>query len=124
MHYIAMNRFKVAPENEEAFKQRWLTRDVYLHTVPGFVSFYLLRGPETPDHVLYVSHTIWNTKEDFENWTRSAQFRSAHASAGQGVSLTTGPNQFEGFEVLQAILPDGQKITSEVVVSQKEIVTS
>ena len=42
--YIAMNRFKVRPEDQEAFKKRWLERNVYLKTVPGFVSFHLLQG--------------------------------------------------------------------------------
>lgn len=105
-----MNRFKVAPENEKAFTDRWLNRDVHLHTVPGFISFYLLRGPETADYVIYASHTIWESKEKFENWTKSEQFRAAHASAGQGASLTIGLNQFEGFSVLQELSTDGQKI--------------
>ena len=103
MYYIAMNRFKVPHENEKAFSERWLGRDVYLHTVPGFISFYLLRGPETDEYVIYASHTIWESKEKFEGWTKSEQFRAAHTSAGQGVSLTIGPNQFEGFSVLQEV---------------------
>jgi heme-degrading monooxygenase HmoA len=51
--YIAMNRFKVLPQEQDAFTQRWLDRDVYLKTVPGFVSFQLLQGPAREDHVLY-----------------------------------------------------------------------
>ena len=31
-HYIAMNRFVVPPENEEAFRQRWLEREVLFDT--------------------------------------------------------------------------------------------
>ena len=110
MYYIAMNRFKVTHENEKAFADRWLNRDVHLHTVPGFISFYLLRGPETEEHVIYASHTIWASKDKFEDWTKSEQFRAAHASAGQGASLTIAPNQFEGFSVLQEVSTDGQKI--------------
>lgn len=44
--YIAMNRFKVRPEEQEAFKARWFDREVYLKTVPGFVAFHLLQGPD------------------------------------------------------------------------------
>jgi len=104
--YIAMNRFKVRPEEQERFKTRWLDREVYLKTVPGFVSFQLLQGPDREDHVLYASHTIWRSHADFEAWTRSEQFRAAHAGAGSGRPLTLGHPEFEGFEVLQEITAD------------------
>jgi heme-degrading monooxygenase HmoA len=104
--FIAMNRFKVVPEEQEAFTRRWLDRDVYLKTVPGFVSFHLLRGPELDDYVLYASHTIWRSHEDFIAWTRSEAFRAAHAGAGGGKSLTRTHPEFEGFEVLQEITAD------------------
>jgi len=43
--YIAMNRFKVRPEEQEAFKARWFDREVYLKTVPGFVPSICCRAP-------------------------------------------------------------------------------
>jgi heme-degrading monooxygenase HmoA len=101
--YIAMNRFKVRPEEQDAFKNRWLDREVHLKTVPGFVAFHLLRGPEREDHVLYASHTVWGSFADFTAWTKSEQFRAAHAGAGSGRSLTLTHPEFEGFEVLQEI---------------------
>ncbi len=103
--FIAMNRFRVAPGAEADFEHMWLTRDVYLRTVPGFESFQLLRGPAGEDHVLYASHTVWATKAAFEDWTRSQSFRDAHRNAGQATtrSLYNGPPQFEGFEVLQTV---------------------
>lgn len=101
--YIAMNRFKVRPEEQEAFRTRWLEREVFLKSVHGFVSFHLLQGPEREDHVLYASHTVWDSHASFEGWTRSEQFRAAHAGAGSGRSLTLSHPEFEGFEVLQEI---------------------
>ena len=101
--YIAMNRFKVRPEEQEAFTTRWLERDVFLKTVPGFISFHLLKGPEREDHVLYASHTVWASHDRFQDWTRSEQFRAAHAGGGGGRSLTLSHPEFEGFEVLQEI---------------------
>ncbi len=103
--FIAMNRFRVAPGSEADFEHLWLSRDVYLRTVPGFEQFQLLRGPVNEDHVLYASHTIWATKAAFEDWTRSEAFRSAHRNAGQAGTraLYNGPPQFEGFEVLQTV---------------------
>ncbi|MBR0652908.1 antibiotic biosynthesis monooxygenase [Roseomonas terrae] len=101
--FIATNRFRVIPSEAEAFEQKWLTRDSRLKEVPGFVAFHLLKGPQAEDHILYSSFTIWASKEAFEGWTRSAQFRHAHASAGDAKPTTLGHPQFEGFEVLQTI---------------------
>ena len=101
--YITMNRFKVRLEEQEAFKARWLDREVYLNTAPGFVAFHLLQGPAREDHVLYASHTVWSSHDAFDGWTRSEQFRAAHAGAGSGRSLTLTHPEFEGFEVLQEI---------------------
>lgn len=85
MMYIAMNRFRVAPDKQEAFMARWLDREVLLRTVPGFVSFQFLKGPASEDYVLYASHTVWASEEAFIGWTKSEQFRQAHATAGEGV---------------------------------------
>jgi len=104
--YIAINRFKVRPEEQEAFRRRWLDRDVYLKTMPGFVAFHLLHGPAREDHVLYASHTVWRSYADFEAWTHSDHFRAAHARAGEGRALTIEGPQFEGFEVLQEVTAD------------------
>jgi heme-degrading monooxygenase HmoA len=79
--FIAMNRFRVKRGSEEAFEKVWLTRDTYLDCVPGFMEFHLLKGPETEDHTLYASHTIWQSKAAFEAWTKSEEFRAAHARA-------------------------------------------
>ena len=87
--YIAMNRFKIAPGHEEDFERIWRERDSYLTEVPGFQSFALLKGPVADDHVLYASHTIWESKQAFVDWTESEHFRKAHAqkSAPKGTYL-------------------------------------
>lgn len=101
--FIAMNRFKVTRGSEAEFERVWMTRDTHLQEVPGFVEFHLLRGPERDDHVLYASHTVWRSREDFEAWTRSEAFRLAHHSAGQNRPLYLGHPEFEGFEVIQTV---------------------
>ncbi|HTR16279.1 MAG TPA: antibiotic biosynthesis monooxygenase [Acetobacteraceae bacterium] len=105
--FIAMNRFKVAPGAAADFERVWTARDTHLGEVPGFVAFHLLRGPESEDHVLYASHTIWRDKADFEAWTRSEAFRLAHRDAGQNRALYLGPPHFEGFEVVQTVSGNG-----------------
>lgn len=98
--FIAMNRFKIIKGNEEAFEQVWANRDSHLDEVPGFKEFHLARGPEHDDHTLYASHTVWQSEEDFQNWTKSEAFRKAHANAGSNKPLYMGHPQFEGFKVV------------------------
>ena len=101
--FIAMNRFKVARGSETDFQTVWTSRDSQLKTVPGFVAFHLLRGPEQSDHTLFASHTIWASRADFEAWTKSEAFRRAHAGAGGTKPLYLGPPEFEGFDSVQEI---------------------
>ncbi|MEM1401736.1 MAG: antibiotic biosynthesis monooxygenase [Pseudomonadota bacterium] len=95
--YIAMNRFQIALGKEQAFEDVWLSRESHLSKVPGFRSFVLLKGPEREDHVLYASHTEWESYTAFEAWTRSEEFRLAHKGAGGNRSLYLGHPEFEGF---------------------------
>lgn len=101
--FIAMNRFQVHRGREADFEALWLGRDTHLKTMPGFVSFKLLRGPSTEEHTLFASHTVWASKDAFEAWTRSQAFRDAHRNAGDHRGLYLGHPQFEGFEVLQEL---------------------
>jgi heme-degrading monooxygenase HmoA len=101
--FIAMNRFRVKKGSEDAFEKVWVGRDSYLDRIPGFLEFHLLKGPEAEDH------TVWLSKRAFEAWTKSEEFRAAHARAG---NETTGPlylehPKFEGFEVRQTITRKG-----------------
>lgn len=103
--FIAMNRFLVKKGSEQEFERVWSTRESHLGEMPGFVEFHLLKGPEAEDHTLYSSHTVWQSRETFEDWTKSEQFRKAHANAGSNTtgSLYLGHPKFEGFEVCQTI---------------------
>ena len=98
--YIAMNRFKIVPGSEADFEKVWATRDTHLNAVPGFKEFHLVRGPEHEDHVLYASHTIWESEAAFQDWTRSEAFREAHKNAGDNRALYLGHPEFEGFTVV------------------------
>jgi heme-degrading monooxygenase HmoA len=102
--FIAMNRFQVKTGSEKAFETVWATRESYLGNMAGFVEFHLLKGPVADDHTLYSSHTTWVDKAAFEAWTRSEEFRRAHARADNktGESLYLGHPKFEGFEVIQS----------------------
>ncbi len=105
--FIAMNRFKVRKGSEHDFETVWLTRDSHLEGVPGFIAFHLLKGPEHDDHVLYASHTLWRSEDEFSAWTQSEAFRKAHAGAGGNKPLYLGHPEFEGFTVLQEVKAKG-----------------
>jgi len=110
--YIAMNRFRVTKETARDFEALWSQRESYLHELDGFQGFHLLRGPEHDDYVLYASHTIWRDHGCFEAWTKSEQFRKAHARAGEGSAikpLYIGHPEFEGFTAIQEVTANGTK---------------
>jgi heme-degrading monooxygenase HmoA len=110
--FIAMNRFKVKTGSEHDFEQIWLTRETHLEGVPGFVAFHLLKGPERDDYVLYASHSLWRSEENFIAWTKSDAFRKAHAGAGSNKPLYLGHPEFEGFTVLQEMIAEGTANTA------------
>lgn len=101
--FIAMNRFTVPLDQAEEFEEVWRSRDSRLKELPGFVQFHLLAGPEADGNRLYASHTIWESEEAFQNWTRSEQFRAAHANAGGQKKLFVGAPRFEGFREVEGI---------------------
>ncbi|MFN0264600.1 antibiotic biosynthesis monooxygenase family protein [Tepidamorphus sp. 3E244] len=113
MNFIAMNRFKVGKGNEQAFESVWLNREIHLHKEPGFIEFHLLRGPDRDDHVLYSSHTVWESEANFTAWTKSQSFRDAHKGVGERGSLYLGHPEFEGFTVIQTVAADGTSEAAE-----------
>ena len=98
--FIAMNRFRIALGFEAGFEDLWRQRDSYLAEVPGFVSFALLKGPQREDHVLYASHTVWESQAAFEAWTRSDHFRRAHAQRSAPKGTYLGHPDLELFEAV------------------------
>lgn len=97
--FIAMNRFKVLTGSEEEFEAVWRNRDSSLAEMEGFKTFNLLRGAtiEAEGYTLYASHTVWENQDHFTAWTKSENFRRAHAGAGDRKPLYAGHPNFEGF---------------------------
>ncbi|MEM6808321.1 MAG: antibiotic biosynthesis monooxygenase [Pseudomonadota bacterium] len=98
--FLAMNRFRIAKGFEEGFEKVWRERDSYLSEVPGFKTFALLKGPEHEDHVLYASHSIWESRQAFEDWTQSEHFRKAHAQASAPKGTYLGHPDLETFDAV------------------------
>ena len=104
--HLTMNRFKVKPGQEEVFEAVWTRRDSHLKSVPGFLAFHLLKGPERDGYRLYASHTAWADEESFLAWTRSEAFREAHKGAGEHKDIYLGPPELEVFTSVQQIARD------------------
>ena len=98
--FIAMNRFRVRIGKEQEFEKVWRERETHLDTVPGFREFQLLRGPTDEECTVYLSHSVWDSRDSFEGWTRSEAFRKAHAQARSPEGTLLGHPRFEGFEVV------------------------
>ena len=98
--FIAMNRFQIAPGREDVFEELWRSSDSHLDGVPGFREFQLLRGPSDEEGTLFASHTVWESREAFEAWTKSESFVKAHANARAPKGTYLGHPKFEGFEVI------------------------
>jgi len=90
--YFAMNRFKIAIGHEEAFENVWKGRDSSLAEVPGFKEFRLLRGETLADegYTLFVSSSIWESRDAFVAWTKSDNFRAAHKALPITVRCISG----------------------------------
>ena len=96
--YIAMNRFKIKLGSESSFEDIWKNRETHLDKVEGFKKFNLIKSESNQEYTLYASHSVWESKDHFINWTKSEAFKLAHKNAGQHKNLYLGPPQFEGFE--------------------------
>jgi heme-degrading monooxygenase HmoA len=98
--YIAMNRFKIKLGSESSFEDIWKNRETHLDKVEGFKKFNLIKSESNQEYTLYASHSVWESKDHFINWTKSESFRLAHKNAGDKRDIYLGHPQFEGFEVI------------------------
>ena len=96
--FLAMNRFKIVKGREEDFETIWRERDTHLQGVDGFKEFNLMKGREEDNYSLYASHSVWESKEHFVDWTKSEAFRLAHKNAGKNADIYLGPPELETFE--------------------------
>ena len=76
--YLAMNRFKIVLGREDDFETVWKSRETHLEDVKGFKKFNLIKGSTNKEFSLYVSHSEWNSEDDFWSCTKSESFRLAH----------------------------------------------
>ena len=57
-----------------------------------------MKGSSEEDFSLYASHSIWESKEAFIDWTKSDAFKLAHKNAGAHKDLYLSPPNLETFD--------------------------
>jgi len=96
---VVQNRLFVAKGWEAEFEKRFVNRDWSVSRLPGFIRNEVLKPgsgfPEAP----YIVKTYWQSMEDFERWTKSAEFGKAHANPPPKEAFRGG-NALEIHEVL------------------------
>ena len=80
---FVMNRITVAEGREQDFEQTFAERDRAVDQMPGFVDMEVLRPS---DGRIYIVMTRWKTREDFDAWTKSEAFISAHRKQSPGLA--------------------------------------
>jgi heme oxygenase (mycobilin-producing) len=98
---VTCNRIPVNPEHAAAFEQRFSDRASLVDSMPGFVSFQLLRPTKEGDP--YVVMTFWKSQEHFKAWTESDAFKEGHARSGKlPPEAFSGHPKLELFQVIQS----------------------
>ncbi|GAB6418916.1 heme-degrading monooxygenase HmoB [Bacillus luti] len=73
--YIVCNNISVTDEGRPVFENRFKNRAGLIENEPGFQAIRVLR-PLSND--TYVILTMWETEQNFKDWTESRSFENAH----------------------------------------------
>ena len=67
--FVAMNRFSVAAGSEDAFEERFASRESTLNTFDGFKGFMLLRRDgDDEDGYTHSTWSVWRDRAAFDAW--------------------------------------------------------
>ncbi len=99
MSFVVINIVTVPPEFHEEFERRFAQRAGLVEKQPGFEAFELLKPEQGNDFFVY---TRWRSREDFDRWVSSEDFRKGHAQhSGQGPVGTA--SQMRTFQVVMEV---------------------
>jgi heme-degrading monooxygenase HmoA len=93
---VVANRVPVTKGYEKEFEKRFDQRLDVVRQMPGFIRNEILR-PIVGDYYILMTH--WESRETFEAWTRSEDFKQVHANMAPK-KMCPGPNGFEMHEVI------------------------
>jgi len=98
---VVCNRIPVHPDYFDAFEERFKDRAALVDGMDGFISFQLLR-PHNAEHP-YTVMTFWESKDHYEAWINSEEFKQGHAQSGRMPSEAfLGHPMLETFDVIQS----------------------
>lgn len=95
--YVVTNRVPVVPGWEQAFEERFQQRAGHVERNPGFVRMDIMK-PESTDSP-YVVSTVWESKDAFQAWVGSEDFKSAHSNPLPREAYR-GEGKMEKFEIV------------------------
>lgn len=74
--FVAINYISCKEHYREKFEMLMSTRAGAIDTMPGFQRMEVLKPNDQLHDYLIISH--WDSEENFNEWTRSSQFREGH----------------------------------------------
>lgn len=95
---VVMNRLLLDASQAGGMLERLATGNGELEGTAGFVEFRLL-APAEPEGA-HIVMTVWESREDFEAWTKSDAFRRAHGDRAAMGGALRGRPVLESYEVV------------------------
>ena len=104
--FVATNRLRIQPGHGDDLEERFRQQGGVEHQTGflGFEFWKLNQGEGEDEEYLVVTH--WESKNDHDQWTRSDEFRQAHA--GERPAYLLG-GEFQTYDVRIRSGPDGKK---------------
>ena len=102
--FVVANRVPVQPDWTETFEERFRQRAGQIDQQPGFVRMEILRpvDADTP----YVVLTVWQSKEHFQAWVGSDDFKAAHRNPLPKEAFS-GESKLEKHEIIISAAKNG-----------------
>jgi heme-degrading monooxygenase HmoA len=97
--FVVMNRLPVNPDYADQFEERFTNRAREVDKMPGFIRNQVLRPGNSEDP--YIVLTMWEARQNFEEWINSEEFKRGHAKSGTLPPETfLGHGKLETFEII------------------------
>ncbi|MCC5811701.1 MAG: antibiotic biosynthesis monooxygenase [Ectothiorhodospiraceae bacterium] len=99
--YTVTNRVWVEADYQQEFEERFRRRAGEIDKQPGFVRMEVLRPAS--EGAPYLVVTTWESKQAFENWVGSEDFRAAHANPMPKEAFSRGSEMERHETVVRAV---------------------
>lgn len=99
MMYVVMNELHVPVEGRENVANRFTESNKKMKQVPGCIDFMFLNPEE--DENFQIVLTKWETKEDYQNWVSSDDFKHAHKKRRENLDKSpTSGNKIYAYDAI------------------------